>query len=143
MLTLNIFHTKVKRWPDATFDIVQNSSRSSPYLNFLNISLQVHIQIIFKKKVLLFQTSSPNWKCCKLGMKEFLPFLLIFFQQHIIIGRNIRNGYFFDSFFQELWLNSTLQQLLFQQSYFLFLRWLLVQQTQYRNIDKGCEEIPR
>ena len=143
MLTLNIFHTKVKRWPDATFDINQNSSRSSPYLNFLNISLQVHIQIIFKKKVLLFQTSSPNWKCCKLGTKEFLPFLLIFFQQHIIIGRNIRNNYFFDSFFHELWLNSTLQQLLFQQSYFLFLRWLLVEQTQYRNMDKGCEEIPR
>ena len=31
--------------------------------------------------------------------------------------------------------------LLFQQSYCLFLRWLLIAQTQYRNMGKGCEGI--
>ena len=38
-------------------------------------------------------------------------------------------------------LNSTLQQLPFQQTYPLFLEWLLIAQTQYRNMDKGCKEI--
>ena len=32
-------------------------------------------------------------------------------------------------------------RLLFQQSYCLFLRWLLIAQTQYRNMGKGCEGI--
>ena len=37
----------------------------------------------------------------KLGTKKFLPFLLLFFHQlnHIITGRHIRNGCFFDSLF--------------------------------------------
>ena len=39
-------------------------------------------------------------------------------------------------------LNSALQQLLFQQTYSLFLGWLLVARTEYRNMDKCCEEIP-
>ena len=29
--------------------------------------------------------------------------------------------------------------LLFQQSYYLLLWWVLIAQTQYRNMDKGCE----
>ena len=33
--------------------------------------------------------------------------------------------------------------MLFQQTYFLFLRGLLIVQTQYRNMDKGCEKNPR
>ena len=32
-------------------------------------------------------------------------------------------------------------QLLFQKSYCLFLWWVLMAQTQYRNMDKGCEGI--
>ena len=31
--------------------------------------------------------------------------------------------------------------LLFQQSYCLFLRWVLMVQTQYQNMGKGCEGI--
>ena len=59
-------------------------------------------------------------------------------------GRYIWNGCLFDSlFFHELQLSSTLQQLLFQKTYSLFSQWLLTAQIQYRNIDKGCEEIPR
>ena len=46
-------------------------------------------------------------------------------------------------FLHILQLINTLQQLLFQQTYSLFLEWLLIVQTQYRNRDKGCEEIPR
>ena len=30
-------------------------------------------------------------------------------------------------------------QLLFQKSYCLFLWWVLMSQTQYRNMDKGCK----
>ena len=29
----------------------------------------------------------------------------------------------------------------FQQSYCLFLWWVLMAQTQYRNMDKGCKEV--
>ena len=31
--------------------------------------------------------------------------------------------------------------LLFQQSYYSFLWWVLMAQTQYRNMDQGCELI--
>ena len=34
-------------------------------------------------------------------------------------------------------------RLLFQQSYCLFLRWILMAQTQCRNMGKGCEGIFR
>ena len=81
------------------FNIIQNSSRSSPELNFLNTWLQVHIQIIFMKKILFFQTSCSNWKYCKLGAKNFFSNLLMFFQQHIITGSDIWNSYFSDSLF--------------------------------------------
>ena len=87
------------RWSDFIFNIIQKSSRSSPQLKFLNIWLQVHIQIIFMKEVLFFHTSCVNWKYCTLGSTKFLPYLLMFFQQHFITGRNIQNGSFSDSLF--------------------------------------------
>ena len=43
--------------------------------------MQVHLQLIFMKKVLLFLPSCPNWQYCKLDRKKFVPFLLIFFHQ--------------------------------------------------------------
>ena len=46
-------------------------------------------------------------------------------------------------FLHGLYLSSTLQQLLFQHTYYLFLGWLLIAQTQYQNRDNGCEEIIR
>ena len=38
------------------------------------------------------------------------------------------------------WVEKTL--CLFQQNYAMFLGWLLIAQTQYRNMDNGCEQIP-
>ena len=55
-------------------------------------------------------------------------------------GRHIWNGGFFDSLFFAcviIKLSSALQKLLFQQIYSLFLGWLLISQTQYRNMGKG------
>ena len=34
-----------------------------------------------------------------------------------------------------------MQQLLFQWTYSLILGWLLIAETQYRNIGKSCEEV--
>ena len=36
-----------------------------------------------------------------------------------------------------------MQQLVFQKTHSLFLGWLLIEQTQYRNMNKDCEEITR
>ena len=93
------------------------------------------------EKVLFFLPSCPNWPYCNLGTKKYLPFLLIFFHQwrHSITGRHTRKGRFFDYIFFT-W--AIIQQLLFQQTYSLFLGWPYTVQTQYRNIDKVFEEIP-
>ena len=111
-----------KRWPDLT-----SLKIAADLLHSYIFWLQVHIQIIFMKKVPFFQTSYSNWKYCKLGAKKFFPNLLMFFQQHSITGRDIWNSYSLILYFlHELWLNGALQQLLFQQTYYLFLRWLAI-----------------
>ena len=54
-------------------------------LNFLDISLQVHIQFIFpEKKNLFFQPSCWNWWYCKLISMNFFPFSLTFFRQLVL-----------------------------------------------------------
>ena len=62
---------------------------------------------------------------------KFFPLSLTFFGQLVL--RKLNSHY--------LSLSNTLIWLPFQQSYCLFLWWVLMAQTQYRNIDKGCEEI--
>ena len=80
ILLLKVY-TQSLKWANTAFNIIKNSRRFSKRLNFLNIRLQVHLQLIFMKNVLLFHPSSPNWQYCKLGMKKFVPFWLIFFYQ--------------------------------------------------------------
>ena len=68
------------------------------------------------------------------------PFLLAFFHQLIL-----RVGIFgavYPYFLAEFKINA-LQQLLFQQTYSLLLWGLLITQTCYRKMGKGCKEILR
>ena len=71
-----------------------------------------------------------------LGTKKFVPILLMLFHQLIW-----HKGIFETA--ASLILYFYLQQMLFQQTYSLFWGWLLIAQTQYRTINKCCEEIPR
>ena len=82
------------------------------------------------KKVLFFQPSCPNWRYCKLGAKKLLLFYWcssnsILLQEGIFGTAAPLILYFLD----ELRLNSGLQRLQFQQNYSMFLRWLLIAQT--------------
>ena len=67
----------------------------SKYLTVSSHSTYVH------EKGSVFPVILPKLANFKLGTNKFLPFLLLFFHQlnHIIIGRHIRNGCFFDSLF--------------------------------------------
>ena len=90
----------------------------------------------------------PNWYYCKLGTRKFDPFLLIYFHQlktYYYRKTYLKRLLLWFSFFftYELQLSSTLQQLLFQQTYSLLFGWFIIVQTQYRNMDKCCEEVSR
>ena len=129
MLTLNIFHTffyccycsqwtgkylsrivflckcQYPKYKDkqmlclASFKIVADFLNN---LNFLDISLQVHNQLIFpEKEILFFQPSYWNWKCCKLGTRTFFSFFIEIFRSVSLMGRYIQNSCFFDSLFFE------------------------------------------
>ena len=79
-----------------------------------------------------------------ISQKDIFSFLIDILPSAKLTGGHIQNGYFFDSlFFTWLCLSSAMQQLMFQQTYFLFLRWLLFLQTQYQNMTKSCEDIVR
>ena len=93
--------------------------------------LMFHYKFMFylsQDKVLFFEPACLNWQYCKLGTKRFLRFLLIVFHQLIF-----QTGIFGTVAFLILYFH--LQQVLFQQAYFLFLRWLIIAQTQYWNIE--------
>ena len=83
----------------------------------------------------------------KLDLKNVFHFSLTFIQQLTLqedifqtFSKRFPNIFYFS---HDLKLSSTLQQLLFHQTYSLFSGWLLIAQMEYQNRDKGCEEIPR
>ena len=56
-------------------------------------------------------------------------------------GTYIRNGHFFVSLFLFGCISNALHQVMFQETYSLSFWWLLIEQTQYQNMDMIFEEI--
>ena len=103
-----------------------------------------HIQLIFLERGSVFSAiyDFSNWQYCKLGRIRYIGLgklgKFFFFDIPSSVNfteRFTRNSRSFDSEIRTS-VNSTLQQLLFQQTHFFFLLWLTIAQKQDGNIPK-------
>ena len=97
--------------------------------------------LFFPKMILYLQQSCSNWQYSKLGMKKCFPFWLIFFHQLALRERIFGMGTSLFHYFLFGCISNALHQVMFQETYSLSFWWLLIEQTQYQNIDMIFEEI--
>ena len=104
--------------------------------------------IYFHKTVSVFPCHLAHTDDFLIRKEELFSFLTDILPAANFTGKHIWNGiehiFFLTSLLlHELQKSSALQRSLFQQTYPLFLRSLLITQTQYRSMDKVFEEISR